>query len=85
MPRLWDLLGAAGRDSVLLGVPGTYPPSAVQRLGGGRLPDSLDRVDCTYPRRAGARRSQASTGGYVLDVADFRTDDKARVAQQSST
>ncbi len=25
-PRLWDLLGDAGKRSILLGVPQTYPP-----------------------------------------------------------
>src|SRR5689334_16857227 len=29
VPRIWDTLTAAGRPSVVLGVPGTYPPSPI--------------------------------------------------------
>lgn len=29
-PRIWDTLSAAGRPSIALGVPGTYPPSPIK-------------------------------------------------------
>lgn len=81
VPRIWDLMGAAGRESVLVGVPGTYPPSP---LRGSMISDFLapsTSSTYTYPREL-SDEVERVTGGYVLDVADFRTHDKARVAQQ---
>jgi len=76
VPRLWDWLGKAGLHTVVLGVPQTYPPSAVNGGDGELLPHTLDpeRVHLS----AGAQgRGEQVTGGYVLDVEDFRTADKA--------
>lgn len=81
VPRLWDLMGDAGRDSIIVGVPGTYPPPKIR---GAVVADFLaPSVETTFtsPADLGAEIN-ALTGGYVLDVADFRTDDKSRVAQQ---
>jgi predicted AlkP superfamily phosphohydrolase/phosphomutase len=74
-PRLWDLLGQAGKRSVVLGVPQTYPPRPI--VG--------DMVTCfltpstkaayTYPDTLKAE-VEAAADGYVLDVDDFRTADK---------
>jgi predicted AlkP superfamily phosphohydrolase/phosphomutase len=81
VPRLWDLLGAAGRESVVLGVPGTYPPSPIRgSMVSCFLTPSTD-TRFTFPAELG-EEVQRVTGGYMLDVADFRTDDKDRVAQQ---
>ena len=83
VPRLWDLLGQTGRESVVVGMPGTYPPSAVR---GCMVSCFLaPSTDATFTHPPELRDEvQRVTGGYVLDVADFRTDedDKARVAQQ---
>ena len=81
VPRIWDLMGAAGRDSVLLGVPGTYPPTP---LRGSMVADFLapsTRSKFTYPAEL-REEVQRVTGGYILDVTNFRTEDKSRVAQQ---
>jgi predicted AlkP superfamily phosphohydrolase/phosphomutase len=81
LPRLWDLLGAAGRDSVLLGVPGTYPPPPVRGCVVGDFLSPSTSMDWTRPRALGAE-IEGLVGPYLLDVFDFRSEDKARVAQQ---
>jgi predicted AlkP superfamily phosphohydrolase/phosphomutase len=74
-PRLWDLVGRAGGESVVLGVPGTFPP---QPLRGAMvscfLTPGLDSR-YTYPP---ALRDEIRdlVGDYVFDVTGFRTDDK---------
>jgi predicted AlkP superfamily phosphohydrolase/phosphomutase len=81
VPRLWDLVGAAGHDSVVLGVPGTYPPSAVRGCLVSCFLAPSTKARYTYPGDL-ADEIERVTGGYLLDVADFRSTDKARVAQQ---
>jgi predicted AlkP superfamily phosphohydrolase/phosphomutase len=81
VPRLWDLVAEAGDDSILLGVPGTYPPPSVR---GWIVSDFLapSTNSCfTYPNELREEVFRI-TGDYLLDVANFRTDDKTRIAQQ---
>jgi predicted AlkP superfamily phosphohydrolase/phosphomutase len=81
VPRVWDLAGRAGRDSVLVGVPGTYPPSRLRGCMVSCFMTPSTDVRFTYPAGLG-EEVQRVTGGYTIDVAGFRSDDKARVAQQ---
>jgi predicted AlkP superfamily phosphohydrolase/phosphomutase len=73
VPRLWELLSAAGRDSIVLSVPGTYPPT---RLRGCMvscfLTPSTD-VQFTWPHDL-ASVVQGVTGGYTIDIPGFRKD-----------
>ncbi len=81
VPRLWDLVGAAGKRSVVLGVPQTYPPKPFE----GEMvtcfltPGNESRY--THPE---SLRDEVEnvTGGYVFDVADFRTPDKAALLER---
>ncbi|MDQ1256964.1 MAG: hypothetical protein QG656_1564 [Candidatus Hydrogenedentes bacterium] len=80
-PRVWDILSRAGKKVVVLGVPQTYPPRPVNGwLVTGFLAPSTD-VDYTYPKTLKAELEQA-IGEYILDVKDFRTDDKDRLRDQ---
>jgi predicted AlkP superfamily phosphohydrolase/phosphomutase len=81
VPRVWDLLGETGRDSVLLGVPGTYPPPQVRGCVVGDFLAPSTAVAWTHPRSLGAEVERVA-GPYILDVVDFRSVEKARVAQQ---
>jgi predicted AlkP superfamily phosphohydrolase/phosphomutase len=75
VPRLWDWFGQAGRRSIVLGVPQTYPPSPVhgEMVSCFLTPSTQSRY--THPA---ALRDEVErvTDGYVLDVDDFRTADK---------
>jgi predicted AlkP superfamily phosphohydrolase/phosphomutase len=81
VPRLWDLVGMSGRQSLLIGVPGTYPPPPVRGwVLGDFLAPSTDH-DWTHPTGLAAEVHDL-VGDYVLDVADFRSHEKERVAQE---
>jgi predicted AlkP superfamily phosphohydrolase/phosphomutase len=73
--RVWDILSRAGRKVVLLGVPQTYPPKPVNGcVVSGFLAPSTES-NYTYPAPLKDEIEEV-TGGYVLDVENFRTDDK---------
>jgi predicted AlkP superfamily phosphohydrolase/phosphomutase len=73
--RVWDLLSRAGKKVVLLGVPQTYPPKPVNGcVVSGFLAPSTES-NYTYPAPLKDEIEEVS-GGYVLDVENFRTDDK---------
>ncbi|MGH9361839.1 MAG: alkaline phosphatase family protein, partial [Thermoanaerobaculia bacterium] len=77
-PLLWDLLGAAGKRVILLGVPQTYPPRAVNGVMVSGFPVPGPEAEYTYPREL-KRELFAAAGEYIPDLAEFRTEDKARL------
>jgi predicted AlkP superfamily phosphohydrolase/phosphomutase len=80
-PRLWDLVTRAGGSSIVLGVPGTYPPRPLKgvMISCFLTPSLESRY--TYPP---ALRDEIAevVGEYVFDAKDFRTDDKERLLGQ---
>jgi len=73
--RVWDIVSRVGKKVVVLGVPQTYP---VAPVNGWLVADFLapdTRADFTYPRGL-KDELQTAVGEYILDVEDFRTDDK---------
>lgn len=76
--RVWDHLSVAGKHVVVLGVPGTYPPPAVNgTLVGCFLTPSTQHV-YTYPAEV-KDEIVRTVGPYLVDVPNFRTEDKARL------
>lgn len=83
-PRLWDIMSQAGWKVAVLGVPGTYPPSPVNgALVSCFLAPSND-VTYTYPPEL-ATQIQAWVGDYLLDVPNFRSQDKERILKDIYT
>ncbi len=80
-PRLWDLVGRAGGSSIVLGVPGTYPPRPLRGvLVSCFLTPSLESR-YTFP--PGLRDEIAETvGEYRFDCTEFRTEDKDDLLRQ---
>jgi predicted AlkP superfamily phosphohydrolase/phosphomutase len=78
-PRLWDLVSAARRPVIALGVPGTYPVSRVNGvMVSCFLTPDVEHHDYTYPR--GFRHElERLVGRYMVDVDQYRTEDKARL------
>jgi predicted AlkP superfamily phosphohydrolase/phosphomutase len=75
-PRLWDLVTRAGGSSIVLSVPGTYPPRPLKGvMVSCFLTPSLESR-YTYPP-ALRKEVAAVVGEYVFDAKDFRTEDKA--------
>ncbi|MFO0910197.1 MAG: alkaline phosphatase family protein [Isosphaeraceae bacterium] len=79
-PLLWDYLGVAGKNVILLGVPQTYPPRAVN---GFMVTDFLTpsiESNYTYPPSLKAEiAGWPDVHPYEFDVSDFRTPDKSKI------
>ncbi|HUW60357.1 MAG TPA: alkaline phosphatase family protein [Candidatus Bathyarchaeia archaeon] len=79
--RVWDIVSRVGKKVVVLGVPQTYP---VAPVNGWLVADFLapdTHAEFTYPR--GLRDElQKAVGEYILDVEDFRTDDKPALLER---
>ncbi|MFO0973073.1 MAG: alkaline phosphatase family protein [Phycisphaerae bacterium] len=83
VPRVWDHLSAAGRGSIVVGVPGTFPitkPIRGAMVGCFLTPDPKTS-DYTWPREL-KQTIAALVGDYLVDVKGFRTDDKAPLLDQ---
>ena len=74
-PRLWDILSKTDKPSIVLGVPGTYPPSPINgSMVSCFLTPSTD-LDYTYPTSL-KQDITHWVGDYKVDVKGFRTEDK---------
>jgi predicted AlkP superfamily phosphohydrolase/phosphomutase len=79
--RVWDILSRAGKQVALIGVPQTYPPKPVN----GHMVTCFLTPDInsnfTYPAEFRDEVRQV-VGEYILDVKDFRTDNKEAILRQ---
>ena len=80
-PTLWDILGAAGKRSILIGIPQTYPPKPINGLMVCDFLTPGKKATWTYPEEFAAKVEEV-TGGYIIDVENFRTDEKERLLRQ---
>jgi predicted AlkP superfamily phosphohydrolase/phosphomutase len=81
-PRLWDHLARAGLPSITVGVPQTFPivhPPRGCQITCFLTPSTESRY--THPAEL-AEELRGLVGEYMLDVKDFRTDDKERLLKQ---
>lgn len=71
----WDILSRHGKKVILIGIPPTYPPKPVNgcMITCFLTPDT--KCQYTYPAELKSE-VEAISGGYVLDVDNFRSDDK---------
>jgi len=78
--RLWDIVGARGGKSVLLGVPGTYPVKPVHGVAISDFMTPSLESDWAYPPEM-KDTVLGWLGGqdYLFDVPDFRSSDKERI------
>lgn len=80
-PRLWDLVGEHGRRSVVLGVPGTYPPRPLHGVLVTCFLTPSTRDQYTYPP-ALRQEIEDVVGEYRFDCPNFRTENKADLLRQ---
>ncbi len=82
--RVWDILSHAGKKVITVGVPQTYPPKPVNGIQVGCfLSPSTRNLDRPYTYPASAMQEiEATVGEYLVDVPDFRTDDKDHLLRQ---
>ncbi len=84
-PRIWEILTAAGKSSIVVGVPGTYPitkPINGCMITSFLTPDTNDpKIQWTHPPTLRTEVNDL-VGEYMVDVKGFRTDDKQWLLDQ---
>ncbi len=76
--RLWDILSRHGKRSIVIGVPGTYPPCPLDGLLVGDFLTPDTNSDYTYPSDL-KKEIETVVGEYILDVRDFRSGNKEKI------
>lgn len=80
VPGVWDYFREPEDHSIVLGVPGTYPPGELQgELVSCFLTPDTDR-EYTYPPEL-ADEIRNVVGNYRVDVENFRSDEKERLVE----
>lgn len=85
-PRIWDHFSAAGRTSICLGVPQTFPilkPPKGVMISSFLTPDK-GSTWCV-PESLAHEIDRVAEGDYIIDVRNFRTNDKARLLDEIRT
>ncbi len=81
--RVWDILSEAGKDSIVVGVPQTYP---IKPLKGALISSFLTpstQRQYTHPNELRFEVDRVLDGRpYDVDVPQFRTEDKNHLLQQ---
>ena len=72
---VWDLLGRAGKKSIVLGVPPSFPPKPLDGVQVGCFLTPSTDMAYTWPPELRQEIAKVAPG-YVVDVEGFRTDDK---------
>ena len=85
--RVWDVLSRAGKRVITVGVPQTYPPRPVNGIQVGCfLSPSTKNPDRPYTYPASVMKEiEATVGEYLVDVPNFRTEDKEFLLRQIYT
>ncbi len=84
-PRIWEILEKHGKQSTIVGFPGTFP--IVRPINGHMItsfltPDTTDpKITWTHPP-ALRREINALVGEYLVDVKGFRTENKRWLLDQ---
>ncbi|HZO72971.1 MAG TPA: alkaline phosphatase family protein [Ktedonobacteraceae bacterium] len=85
--RVWDILSHAGKKVITIGVPQTYPPKPVNGIQVGCfLSPSTTNPERPYTYPASAMQEiESLVGEYLVDVPNFRTNDKDFLLRQIYT
>jgi predicted AlkP superfamily phosphohydrolase/phosphomutase len=84
VPRVWDLLSAKGRPVIVLGVPQTYPVSQVHGVMVSCFLTPDTNRQYTYPASV-KQEIEGLVGEYMVDVPNFRSEDKAQILRDIET
>jgi len=76
---VWNYLSRQRMRSLVMGVPQTFPPKPLNGMMVACFltPDKTNVY--TYPPELGAELDRIADGDYIIDVKDFRTDDKMKL------
>ena len=79
---VWNYLSRNRLRSILLGIPQTYPPKPLNGLMVSSFMTPSKDVQYTHPPELAATLDEVADGNYIIDVKDFRTDEKDRLLEQ---
>lgn len=82
---VWNHLSRNRLRSILLGIPQTYPPKPLNGLMAASFLTPSKDVTWTYPPELAKTLDEVADGDYIIDVKDFRTDDKDKLLEQIYT
>jgi predicted AlkP superfamily phosphohydrolase/phosphomutase len=72
-PTVWDILSEAGKESIVMSVPPSYPPKQLKGVQVGCFLTPNDDADYTYPKEL-KEEMKSAAGEYIFDIRNFRTD-----------
>ena len=76
---VWNYLSRHRMASLVFGVPQTYPPKPLNGVLVASFMTPGKDVQYTYPDEVKAELDRVAGGDYIIDVDDFRTDDKDKL------
>ncbi len=76
---LWNYLSRNRMSSLVFGVPQTYPPKPLNGMLVASFLTPNKDAQYTWPDEVKAEVDSAAGGNYIIDVDDFRTDDKDKL------
>ena len=79
---VWNYLEEGGLRSILIGIPQTFPPKPLEGIMVGSFLTPDKSAEYTYPLGVREDLDRIADGDYIIDVKDFRTDDKERLLDQ---
>ncbi|MCH7619205.1 MAG: alkaline phosphatase family protein [Candidatus Marinimicrobia bacterium] len=80
-PLLWEILNKEGWKTITVGVPQTYPPRKVNGIQVSSFLTPSIESEYTYPPQIKEEIADL-VGEYMIDVPNFRTDDKSYLLKQ---
>jgi predicted AlkP superfamily phosphohydrolase/phosphomutase len=80
-PRLWDLATREGKPSIVVGVPGTYPPRPLNGVLVSCFLTPSTAGQYTFPPLL-RREVEDTVGEYLFDCTNFRTESRDDLLRQ---
>jgi predicted AlkP superfamily phosphohydrolase/phosphomutase len=81
-PTVWDILSEAGKKSIVMSVPPSYPPKPLNGIQIGCFLTPNEEADYTYPKEL-KTELQDKIGEYVFDIRNFRTDNTKYIVDEA--
>lgn len=81
-PTVWDILSEAGKDSIVVSVPPSYPPKQLKGVQIGCFLTPTNDAEYTYPKEL-KQELLDNVGEFIFDIRNFRTDDTQYILDEA--
>ena len=78
---VWDIIGHAGQEVILVAVPPGYPPRRVNGVSVGCFLTPSTKSEYTHPADLSGEIRRV-VGNYAVDVENFRSDESERILKE---